>query len=194
MKKTIAFFFFFLVVIKINAQRDSELDIQYLKINDTAISNSLERFIDYKSAIDSIFKNGVGYIRVRGKKYIQKIPYTGLKDTLYEFDVYDTDNPIYKKTADMAYPGYYTQIKSRIVTFYFDDGPSKLTHIFYTEISKSLFRKKLTPFLNPLDQKNIEEDSGEEVFRYKGYNKFMKIYTLRDNSKISVWEVTGGGF
>jgi len=94
----------------------------------------------------------------------------------------------------MAYPGYYTQIKSRIVTFYFDDGPSKLTHIFYTEISKSLFRKKLTPFLNPLDQKNIEEDSGEEVFRYKGYNKFMKIYTLRDNSKISVWEVTGGGF
>jgi len=38
---------------------------------------------DYKSAIDSIFKNGVGYIRVRGKKYIQKIPYTGLKDTLY---------------------------------------------------------------------------------------------------------------
>jgi hypothetical protein len=172
-------------------QKDSGLIIQYLKIEDTAMTRLLTDFIIHKNATDSAFKKGVGYIQVYGSNYQKRNPKTEFSDTVFQFSIDIQDIPCFKVSSDGSYPMYYTFIAGKLVQFFMFEGVTKITPLHFSEKSKADFRKVQAPFLNSAEEHYIEGNSESislnKFFRPK--HEIMMIYVLRNGyKKIVVWE------
>lgn len=146
-----------IVVPKCNTayKQRAKLHIQQVILQDTFLVQQLERFIRDESDKDSVFRSGLGYLKVFPHQDLEH----GIEHRYYinnEFISFRDDK------NDLAFPTFYSYVGGRLI---FIRMPV-LDGIFcyrYSRRSKKELKKKLEPFL-PKSEKLVARDSTGKVF------------------------------
>lgn len=163
--------FFCFLANNVFGQTNAKIDIQYLELKDTVLTQEIENLIleevnreiivndSNKVFAENFFKKGLGYIYLNINRNIKG-------DTLCMYYISPTMMTLRKDAMDNAYPPFYSYIGGRLIFIYLSELEFA-ANITYSGKSKKMLRKKLDRFLEKPKDVTFYDLNGKKEFRDK---------------------------
>ncbi|MVN92875.1 hypothetical protein [Mucilaginibacter aquatilis] len=119
------------------------IEIKKIELKGDAFKNALEKFIEDKTADNSSFSKGRGFVIVRPTSSYPKLPPNTSAIFYVNVDYYELDNA----ENDRMYPSSYAISSSGRLIMMYEKWVSRERQVKYTADSKAKLRAELEPFL-----------------------------------------------